>query len=83
MDNQIKHPITLYNKYHKYCKVQIQRLQGRNSKITRFKLILEMKFSSVAANAHADPLNMDIIEVQTNITASKSGFETSQFLQRG
>ena len=30
----------------------------------------------------ADPLNMDIREVQTNITASKSGFETSQFLQR-
>ena len=31
----------------------------------------------------ADPLNMDIREVQTNITASKSGFETTQFLQRG
>ena len=42
-----------------------------------------MKFSSSAANAHADPLNMDIREVQTNITTSKSGFETSQFSQRG
>ena len=42
-----------------------------------------MKFSSSAANAWADPLNMDIREVQTNITTSKSGFETSQFLQWG
>ena len=42
-----------------------------------------MKFSSSAANGRVDPLNMDIIEVQTNITASKSGFETSQFLKRG
>ena len=36
-----------------------------------------MKFSSLAANARADPLNMDITEVQTNITTSKFGFETS------
>ena len=42
-----------------------------------------MKFSSSAANARADPLNMDIREVQTNIATSKSGFGTSQFLQRG
>ena len=73
----------LYHKGSKYYKVQIPELYGSNSKITRFKLILEMKFCSSAANAHAHPLNMDIREVQTNITASKSGFETSQFLQRG
>ena len=73
----------LYHKSFKYCKVQIPELYGSNSKITRFKLILKMKFSSSAANACADALNMDIREVQTNITASKSGFETSQFLQRG
>ena len=73
----------LYHKSSKYYKVQIPELYGSNSKITRFKLILEMKFSSSAANARADPLNMDIREVQTNITASKSGFETSQFMQRG
>ena len=73
----------LYHKSSKYYKVQIPELYGSNSKITRFKLILEMKFSSSAANARADPLNMDIREVQTNITTSKSGFETSQFLQRG
>ena len=72
----------LYHKSSKYYKVQIPELCGSNSKITMFKLILEMKFSSSAANARADALNMDIREVQTNITASKSGFETSQFLQR-
>ena len=73
----------LYHKGLKYYKVQIPELYGSNSKITRFKLILEMKFNSSAANARADPLNMDIREVQTNITTSKSGFETSQLLQRG
>ena len=73
----------LYHKGSKYYKVQIPELYGSNSKITRFKLILEMKFSSSAANARADLLNMDIREVQTNITTSKSGFETSQLLQRG
>ena len=73
----------LYHKNSKYYKVQIPELYGLNSKITRFKLIIEMKFSSSATNARADALNMDIREVQTNITASKSGFETSQFLQRG
>ena len=69
---------------------KLEILQGSNSRViwlkfedTRCKLILEMKFSSSAAKARADPLNMDIREVQTNITASKSGFETSQFLQRG
>ena len=67
----------LYYKSSKYYKVQIPELYGSNSKITRFKLILEMKFCSSAANARADPLNMDIREVQTNITTSKSGFETS------
>ena len=67
----------LYHKSLKYYKVQILELYGSNSKITRFKLILEMKFSSSGANARADPLNMDIREVQTNITTSKSGFETS------
>ena len=69
----------LYHKSSKYYKVQIPDLYGSNSKITRFKLILEMKFSSSAANARADPPHMDIREVQTNITASKSGFETSHF----
>ena len=73
----------LYHKSSKCYKVQILELYGSSSKITRFKLILEMKFSSSATNAHADLLNMDIREVQTNITASKFGFETSQFLQRG
>ena len=73
----------LYHKSLKYYKVQIPYLYGSNSKITRFKLILEMKFSSSAANARTDPLNKDIREVQTSITTSKSGFETSQFLQRG
>jgi len=73
----------LYHKSSKCYKVQIPELYGSNSKITRFKLILEMKFSSSAANARVDLLNMDIREVQTNITTSKSGFETSQFLQRG
>jgi len=73
----------LYHKISKYYKVRIPELYGSNTKITRFKLILEMKFSSSAANARADPLNMDIREVQTNITTSKSGFETSQFLQMG
>ena len=73
----------LYHKSSKCYKVQIPELYGSNSKITRFKLILEMKFSSSAANARTDPLNMDTREVQTNITASKSCFETSQFLQRG
>ena len=53
----------LYHKISKYYKVQIPELYGSNSKITRFKLILEMKFSSSAANARADPLNMDIREV--------------------
>ena len=62
---------------------KFQSYMAQIRKITRFKLILEMKFSSSAANARADALNMDIREVQTNITASKSGFETSQFLQRG
>ena len=69
----------LYYKSLKYYKVQIPELYGSNLKITRFKLILEMKFSSSAATARADPLNMDMREVQTNITASKSGFETSHF----
>ena len=64
----------LYHKSSKYYKVQIPELYGSNVKITRFKLILEMKFSSSAANARADALNMDTKEVQTNITASKSGF---------
>ena len=73
----------LYHKSSKCYKVQIPELYGSKSNIKRFKLILEMKFSSSAANARAYPLNMDIREVQTNITASKSGFETSQFLQRG
>ena len=73
----------LYHKSSKCYKVQIPELYGSNSKITRFKLILEMKFSSSAANARADALSMDIREGQTNITASKSGFETSEFLQRG
>ena len=73
----------LYHKGSKYYKVQIPELYGSNSKITKFKLILEMKFRSSATNACADPLNMDIREVQTNITTSKSGFETSQLLQRG
>ena len=73
----------LYHKSSKCYKVKIPELYGSNSKITRFKLILEMKFSSSAANARADARNMDIREVQTNITASKSGFETSQFFQRG
>ena len=73
----------LYDKSSKYYKVQIPELYGSNTKITRFKLILEMKFSSLVTNARADPLNMDIREVQTNITTSKSGFETSEFLQRG
>ena len=73
----------LYHKSSKCYKVQMPKLYGSNSKITRFKLILEIKFSSSAANALADALNMDIREVQTNITASKSGFETSHFLQRG
>lgn len=73
----------LYHKSLKCYKVQIPELYGSNSKIKRFKLILEMKFSSSAANARDDPLNMDIKEVQTNITASNSGFETSQFSQRG
>ena len=73
----------LYHKSLKFYKVQIPELYGSNSKITRFKLILEMKFSSSGANAHADPLNMDIREVQTNITASKSSFKTSIFLQWG
>ena len=72
----------LYHKSSKCYKVQIPELYGSNSKITRLKLILEMKFSSSTTNAHADALNMDIREVPTNITASKSGFETSQFLQR-
>jgi len=72
----------LYYKSLKYYKVQIPELYASNSKITRFKLILEMKFNSSVANAHVDQLNMDIREVQT-IIASKSGFETSQFLQRG
>ena len=53
----------LYPKGSKYYKVQIPELYGSNSKITMFKLILEMKFSSSAANPHADPLNMDIREV--------------------
>ena len=58
----------LYHKSSKYYKVQIPELYGSNSKITRFKLILlEMKFSSSAANARADPPNMNIREVQTNI----------------
>ena len=73
----------LYHKGSEYYKVQIPELYGSNSKITRFKLILEMKFSSSAANARVDPLNMDIREVQTNIATSKSCFETSQLLQRG
>ena len=73
----------LYHKSSKCYKVQIPELYGSNSKITKFKLILEMKFRPSAANARADPLNMDIREVQTNITTSKCGFETSQFLQRG
>ena len=67
----------LYHKSSKYYKVQIPELYGSNSKITRFKLILEMKFSSSTENARADPLNMDIREVQTNITTCKAGFETS------
>ena len=73
----------LYHKSSKCYKVQIPELYGSNSKITRFKLILEMKFSSSAANARADLLNMDIREVQTNITTSNSCFKTSQLLQRG
>ena len=73
----------IYHQSSKCYKVQIPKLYGSNLNITRFKLILELKFSSSAANARADALNMDIREVQTNITASKSGFETSQFLQRG
>ena len=73
----------LYHKSSKYYKVQIPKLYGSNSKITRFKLILEMKFSSSVANARADALNMDIGEVQTNITGSKSGFKTSQFFAKG
>ena len=71
----------LYHKIPKYYKVQILELDGSNSKITRFKLILEMKFSSSAANARADPLNMDIRVVQTNITTSKSGFEPHNFFK--
>ena len=73
----------LYHKISKYYKVPIPQLYGSNSKIARFKLILEMKFSSSAANARTDPLNMDIREVHTNITTYEFGFETSQFLQRG
>ena len=73
----------LYHKSSKCYKVQILELYGSNSKITRFKLTLETKFSSSAANARADALNIDIREVQTKITTSKSGFETSHFLQRG
>ena len=73
----------LYHKSSKCYKVQIPELYGSNSKITRVKLILEMKFSSSAANARADALNMDIREVQTNITTSKPGFKTSNFLKRG
>ena len=67
----------LYNKSSKYYKVKILELYGSNSKIIRFKLILEMKFSSSTANARADLLYMDIRKVQTNIVTCKAGFETS------
>ena len=67
----------LYHKSSKCYKVQIPELYGSILKITRFNLILEMKFSSSAANTRADPLNMDIREVQTNITASMCAFKTS------
>ena len=53
----------LYHKGSKYYKVQIPELYVSNSKITRSKLILGMKFSSSAANARVDPLNLDIREV--------------------
>ena len=67
---------------------KLEMLQGSNSRVIwlkfkDYKVQTDMKFSSSAANTRAKPLNMDIREVQTNITTSKSGFETSQFLQRG
>ena len=59
-------------------------LQGSNSRVIWLKFEdykvqtdIRKKFSSSAAKARADPLNMDIKEVQTDITTSKSGFETS------
>ena len=65
-------------------------LQGSNSRVIWLKFEdykvqtdIRKEFSSSTANARADALNMDIRDVQTNITASKSGFETSQFLQSG
>ena len=65
-------------------------LQGSNARVIWLKFEdykvqtdIRNEIQLISCNARADPLNMDIREVQTNITTSKSGFETSQFLQRG
>ena len=65
-------------------------LQGSNSRVIWLKFEdykvqtdIRNEIQLINCNARADLLNMDIGEVQTNITTSKSGFETSQLLQRG
>ena len=63
-------------------------LQGSNSRVIWLKFEdykvqtnIRNEIQLISCKRHA--LNMDIREVQTNITASKPGFETSQFFAKG